>query len=193
MDDLSDLDDALAAMPEQVQLAPIVAPRAFAHALATMYPDLEQTVAGFASGRIRMDEPGDRGDLADLRYELDRVVKLLSSVRGAIDSVFLTAARERGAKEIPLPDDRKVVYEAPRGSYTGDFRAMRRELAELAALHGDLPPDIVQDALREEIVVTPDHRKLNAIKARYGARAGAIIDGHRTFVVEGTGRVRYPR
>lgn len=192
MDDLADLDDALVASSAP-ELAPYVPAASFAAALARIHPDLEQTVAGFAQGRIRMDDPQERGDLADLHHELDRVIKLLAAVRSGIDTVFLTAARERNAKEIPLPEGRKVVYEAPRGSYTGDFRAMRRELAELAALHGDLPPDVVQDALREEVVVTPDHRKLNAIKARYGARAAAIIDGHRTFVVEGTGRVRYPR
>lgn len=185
-----DMDDAL----ETRTAVEIVPAYMFTTDLERMAPLVDALVAGFAAGRVRMTDPAERLALVDLRARLVGVIGTLTDARNLIEQVFLQYAVEQKAAEVMLPDERRVHYEAARGEYITEAKKMRVALHALASLDGTVPPGEVDEALKEEVTIKPNHSKLNALAKKYGGTVAEVINANRTFVVPPPerGRVRFP-
>lgn len=189
-DDLEGIAEDLAAVP----VMSVVPATEFSADMERMAPLVEALVSGFAAGRVRMEDPDERLALVLLHERLIPVIERLGMARTMIERVFLQYAVDQQADRVRLPDDRMVVYEQGRGSYTTDAVRLRTELMSIAALDGTVSQAEVNDALRVEETVTPNHTRLNALVKRGGAVAEAIAR-HRQWVAPAatSGRVRFPR
>lgn len=191
-EDFEGLDEDLAQSRALVQPIP---PEEFIADLERMLPLVQALVAGWSAGRVHMADPNDRAALVALRAAIVAVKDVLWSAQSVIERAFLDDAIARGATTTKLPDGRSVIYEPPRGEYVGDMRALRTALATIANLDGTVTMEEVDMALKEEVVVKPDHRRINAIAKRAGGSVAEAIAKHRQHVVPSgvQGKVRFPR
>ena len=191
-DDFEGLEDDLAAPDPTFAIIP--AP-VFAEDMERMLPLVDALVAGFAAGRVRMEDPDERLALVELRRRVVPVIDRLELAVKMIDKVFLQYAVEENAERIRLPDDRLVMYDRPRGEYTTQAAPLRTALAAISRLDGSISMAEVDEALKVEQIVRPNHTKLNALAKRYGGAVKEAIDAHRTFIAPdpARGRVRFPR
>ena len=192
-DDLGDLDAEFAAQAA-APLVKVIPPEVFIEDMERLAPLVDALVSGFAAGRVFMGSPEQRRQLAVLWNRITAVTGTLSAASHVIETAFKNQAIEQGAKQIPVPGMLPVRFEQPRGSYTGDWATLRTELRRMALETGIPPLEDVERALREERVITPDHRVLNSLKDRYGGEVAETIDRLRQFIVPPpeTGRVRMP-
>lgn len=172
----------------------IVTATEFSGDLDRMLPLVEALVAGWAQGRVRMESPEERRALAELHARLSAVVRQLNVATTAIEEVFRRHALATQARDLPLAGGQTVVYEAPKGSYHTDARAMRTALLAIAHTDGTITPEEVAGLFTEEVTVKVDHRKLNAIARKRGTAVAEAIDRHRVFRTPPPeqGKVRFP-
>lgn len=189
-----DLDQELAEQAASPLVA-VVRPPEFIEDMARLKPLVDALVAGFGAGRVFMDDPLQRAQLVELHARIRDVVSTLSAAESVIERTFKDALIAAGARQLPVPGTTPVRFEPARGEYVGDFAALRRSLAAMAAQTGIPPLEEVHAALTETTVVKPDHRKLNALKDRYGGEVAEAIDRHRQFIAPPpqAGRVVFPR
>lgn len=184
-EDLASAEPAFAIIP-----APV-----FADDMERMLPLVESLVAGFAAGRVRMEDPSERLALVELRARILPVVERLQLAVTLIEKVFLQSALDTHAEKIRLPDDRVVAYEAPRGEYVTQAATLRSALAAIAHTDGTLSLSEVEEALAVVQTIKPNHTKLNSLAKRYGGDVAEAIAKHRQFVAPDPerGKVRFPR
>lgn len=191
---VDDLDVELAEQAAAPLVAVVRAPE-FSNDMERLLPLAEALVSGFAAGRVFMDDPEERRQLVVLRERIDAVVTTLGAAGAIIERAFKDTLVNAGAKAIPVPGLNPVKFEPARGEYVGDFAKLRAALAEMAASTGIPPLEEVHAALTEVRTVKPDHRRINAMRERYGAEVAAVIDRHRQFIdpPASAGRVVFPK
>jgi hypothetical protein len=191
MTDEDDLDELLA-QPGAVTTI-ITAPEAD-EAIRALEPRLAELVAGFAQGRIRMTDAQQRAQLVALRESARAAQEPLRLIADTIEKVFLTYAVEAGAKEVPIPGAGPVRYEAPRGEYVADWRALRSALIQANLDTGAPTLAEIEQAFSEEVIVKGNNTRLNGLATRYGGEVAEAIRAHRQYVAPGPekGRVRFP-
>lgn len=156
----------------------------------------EVLVAGLASNRIRMTDPQQRADLVRLHAELEEAIQPLALAKSTVERVFLMYAVDAQAKEVPIPGMGAVHYEAPRGEYIVQGKALRAALLEMHHLDGAPTLEEIDEALRiEEAPVKANNSKLNALEKKYGGGVREAIGRFRQFVQPEAerGRVRFPK
>lgn len=188
MDDL----DELLTKPKRA----LVTPAQATTTVAGLKEAAEALVAGLASNRIRMDDPQQRADLVRLHAVLGEAIQPLALASSTVERVFLMYAVDAQAKEVPIPGMGAVHYEAPRGEYIVQGKALRAALLELHHLDGAPTLQEIDEALRvEEAPVKANNTKLNALEKKYGGRVRDEIERLRQFVAPAAerGRVRFPK
>lgn len=192
-DDFDGLDDDLSSRALEPITEPVTA-EAFIDDLVKLEPYVEALVAGFASGRIFMNQPSQRQALVELRAQILAVEGLLSTARTMIETVFKNALIDAGALSLPTPDGKEVTLEAARGDYVTKDQALYEALLAIARGSGDVPESEVHDAIRVATTYKANHAKLNAMAKKRGDAVAAVIAAHRTFVTPpaAAGRVRFP-
>ena len=189
---MDDLDDLL----EQPKALVLVTPRQAVVSVASLREAAQALVAGLAANRIRMTDPQMRADLVALHEELAEAIQPLQLAKTTVERVFLMYAVDAQAKEVPIPGMGAVHYEAPRGEYIVQAKALRTALFEIHHLDGAPTVEEIDEALRvEEAPVKPNNTRLNALQKKYGGQVKEAIDQHRQFVAPPAenGRVRFPK
>jgi len=134
--------------------------------LATMLVPLANgiraTIANIALLPVARATPEQRTQLVDLRDELYKTMRDLSTWVDAIDISFRRAALEMGATEIVLADG-VVKVEAPRGEWVTNVPALHAELKEFVA-HG-----VISQAEMDSIFTTTVEEKANGTRLNYFA------------------------
>lgn len=191
-DALSD-DDLVVATPSSP--VAIVPADVFAARLESMIPEVEDLVAGFAAGRIRMTDADERARLVDLRERSRAISEALRLVERTIERVFAAYAADIGATTVALGEGRRpVLIEKPRAEYVTQAEPLRRELLRISALDGAPTREEIESAVKVVVDHKPDHRILNAMATKYGGEVAAAIAQYRTRpdVDLAAGRVRFP-
>lgn len=188
---MDDLDEMLT-RPKRA----LVTPAQAAAQVTGLKEAAEVLVAGLASNRIRMTDPKQRADLVRLHAELTEAIHPLALAKSTVERVFLMYAVDAQAKEVPIPGMGAVHYEAPRGEYIVQGKALRTALLELHHLDGAPTLEEIDEALRvEEAPVKANNTKLNALEKKYGGTVREAIGRLRQFVQPEAerGRVRFPK
>lgn len=184
--------DELLAQPSAVTT--IITAEEADEAIRALEPRLAELMAGFAQGRIRMTDAQQRARLVALREAARAAQEPLRLIADTIERVFLVYAVDSKAKEVTIPGSGPVRYEAPRGEYVANWRALRSALIQANLDTGAPTLEEIDQAFSEETIVKGNNTRLNGLASRYGGEVREAIEHHRQYVAPGPekGRVRFP-
>jgi AcrR family transcriptional regulator len=136
--------------------------------------------------------PEQRLQVLEIRTRLKTLQGEIAYALRAIDTAYLRAASETGAKQFPLSSGQLVKVAPPATQYQVDEQELYEALR--AFIPGTLTEDEVEAAIHREVVFKVNHATLNTIARNRGDAVRWAIERHRTVKVpsELAGTVTYP-
>jgi hypothetical protein len=147
--------------------------------LVPLTSSLRSTIRDIALIPVARATPAQRTDLIDLREQLSRAMRDLSTWVDAIDISFRQAAYEVQASEFLLTDG-VVKIEPQRGEWVVNVPALQTELKEIMA-HGLISQAEYDSIFTTVITEKANGSRLNYFSSKRGGDVAAAIDRHRMW------------
>jgi hypothetical protein len=178
-------DDVMAALSGMVVITEIpdtLTPQSLTDVATTLVPLAQQiraTISDIALIPIARATPAKRTELVNLRDELYRTMRDLSTWIDAIDISFRRAAADTGATEFVL-EDGVVKVEPQRGEWVVNVPALRAELAEFVA-HGVISKAEFDSIFTTTVVEKANGTRLNYFASKRGEELAEAINRSRMW------------